>query len=671
VYYHITHHLWLLTGGSGGGRGESKLRLAAYLAPIVVGVLMILFMIKPLFARPAREPNPLKLEPNHEPRLFEFVRQLCDAVRAPVPREIRVDCDVNASASFRRGLWSMIVGRDLVLTIGMPLAAGLTLREFAGVLAHEFGHFSQGLGMRLSYIIRSVSLWFARVVYERDAWDEWLAEGSEDEENRLALVYLLTRACIWLSRRVLWVLMIIGHVISCYLLRQMEHDADRHEARVAGADAFESTMHKLGLLSAANAAAHVDLEASWRVHRLADNVPEMIVAHYDTLPDEARGEIRKRTSDERTGLLDTHPSAHDRIECVRRDDDGVFRGDGAASGLFSHFEATCKAVTQVYYHDQIGPAFQPQHLVPTRDVVGGRMKVRDQLRALERYFGPCVSARRPILFKHDRIRPPADANKTLATLKEARQRLAAGQARAAAAFEEFTAADRTRSAVDRAETLARAGILFDPDELGLERADDVTLEKLRRESGVRREAAEGVLARYDALLEARLYCGLQLLHAAALQRRVPDAAALLEDCNRLLGVLALLREPCTALPGVARDILLAGDVGARLETLSTPEAVNRALLVLRTIADRIRECLKDLRARLRDEAYPFDHGDGAVSIAGYAFNTDLAGSDPPAAIRASMHAVDRLGALYLRILGRLAEAAEQVEKTVHLPPGNG
>ena len=55
----------------------------------------------------------------------------------------------------------------MVLLIGLPLAAGLSLRQFAGVLAHEFGHFSQGFGMRLTYVIRSINIWFMRVVYER------------------------------------------------------------------------------------------------------------------------------------------------------------------------------------------------------------------------------------------------------------------------------------------------------------------------------------------------------------------------------------------------------------------------------------------------------------------------------------------------------------------------
>ncbi|MEO8429753.1 MAG: M48 family metallopeptidase [Verrucomicrobiota bacterium] len=122
-------------------------------------------MVKPFFAAKARTPEPITLDPAKEPLLFAFVQKICGLVGAPVPCRIDVDCQVNASAGLRRGLWST----DLVLTIGLPLASGMDMRQFAGVLAHEFGHFAQGAGMRLTYIIRQINFWFAQVVYERDA----------------------------------------------------------------------------------------------------------------------------------------------------------------------------------------------------------------------------------------------------------------------------------------------------------------------------------------------------------------------------------------------------------------------------------------------------------------------------------------------------------------------
>lgn len=145
VYYHLTHNTWMLQNGS-------LFRTIAYAAPAVAGFILVFFMIKPFFAARESAPESVTLDPEKEALLFAFVQKICDLVGAPMPSRLDVDCEVNASASLRR-MWS----RDLVLTIGLPLAAGLDMRQFAGVLAHEFGHFAQGAGMRLTYMIRSIN----------------------------------------------------------------------------------------------------------------------------------------------------------------------------------------------------------------------------------------------------------------------------------------------------------------------------------------------------------------------------------------------------------------------------------------------------------------------------------------------------------------------------------
>src|SRR5947207_5283397 len=168
----------------------------------------------------------------------------------PISR-IDVDADVNASASFRESLGGML-RKDLVLTIGLPLAGGLSLRDFAGVLAHEFGHFAQGTAMRLTWVVRSMNLWFARLVYERDSWDETLAAYTGGDNHwAITLVCGLSRLCIWITRRILWVLMFIGHAVSSLMLRQMEFDADRYGARVAGSETFCETNRRVTLLDLA------------------------------------------------------------------------------------------------------------------------------------------------------------------------------------------------------------------------------------------------------------------------------------------------------------------------------------------------------------------------------------------------------------------------------------
>src|SRR4029450_10901664 len=104
------------------------------------------------------EPAKYSLTPQSDPVLFAFIARVCEQVKAPLPSRVDVDCRINASAHFRRGLWSLH-SNDLVLTIGLPLVAGLTMEEFAGVLAHEFGHFAQGAGMRVTDVGRERGNW--------------------------------------------------------------------------------------------------------------------------------------------------------------------------------------------------------------------------------------------------------------------------------------------------------------------------------------------------------------------------------------------------------------------------------------------------------------------------------------------------------------------------------
>jgi Zn-dependent protease with chaperone function len=313
LYWHVTQSaaLWQTVGG---GRVAGWL----FLVPVGVGSLLVLFMIKPLFVRRASYFRPSKIDLADEPLLFAFVEKLCTRVGAPMPAEIHLDIQVNASAGFRRGFLS-IFGNDLVLTVGLPLVAGLNLHQFAGVLAHEFGHFAQATGMRMSYIIRSINLWFERVVYEEDEWDERIRRWSREWDFRIGFVLLIARFFICITRRILWLLMLLGHAISGFMLRQMEYDADRHETLLVGAEVFESTARRFVELSLAHQWASQDLEMAWEEGRLVDDLPALILANERHIPEDVREKVLKtHLQNLETGLFDTHPSHAHRIANARK-----------------------------------------------------------------------------------------------------------------------------------------------------------------------------------------------------------------------------------------------------------------------------------------------------------------------------------------------------------------
>ena len=127
VWWHLTANLWILEGRSGG-----FWKILAYLGPAVAGVVVVFFLVKPVLARPERRREPVPLDRDAEPVLFAFIEQICRQVRAPIPRRVQVDCQVNASAGFLPRPLGLL-RRDLVLTIGLPLVAGLSVRELGGV----------------------------------------------------------------------------------------------------------------------------------------------------------------------------------------------------------------------------------------------------------------------------------------------------------------------------------------------------------------------------------------------------------------------------------------------------------------------------------------------------------------------------------------------------------
>jgi len=207
VYFFATHYfveIW--EWPTGHSKYSVLVKIVCSITPLLVGAAIASAMVKPLFARRGAKMQPIVLQPDVEPRVHAMVEEVCRLVGAAAPMRIEINCDLNASAGFNRG-WRGFFKNELILTIGMPLAAGLTERQLVGVIAHEFGHFRQGVGMRLSYLIRSVNFWFARVVYERDAWDEALAGIGRSESLWIVFMVGCARSGVALSRGILWLLM--------------------------------------------------------------------------------------------------------------------------------------------------------------------------------------------------------------------------------------------------------------------------------------------------------------------------------------------------------------------------------------------------------------------------------------------------------------------------------
>jgi len=359
VWFHATRNTALLNMGTGR---VQLMMILVYAAPIAVGVILVLFMLKPLFARPLMMGRSRSLTRQAEPVLFAFVDRICQAVGARAPSRIKVDWRLNASAGCEEG-WLGFLSDRLVLTIGAPLVAGLDLGEFAGVLAHEFGHFTQGTGRRMTYLVRSISFWFLRVVYQRDEWDAWLDQAANETDLRIGLILHLARLGVWMSRRILWLFMMMGNVVSSFLLRQMEFHADAHEARLAGSDVFESTTWKMAQLEVAYAQVFADLRHLILRGRLPDDLSQLVLAKRGMFSVELLQRINCQISAGKTRLFDTHPASRDRIERAHQESAApIFVDHRLATILFGDFRSLSRNTTGDLYRATFGSRFQPSKM---------------------------------------------------------------------------------------------------------------------------------------------------------------------------------------------------------------------------------------------------------------------------------------------------------------------
>lgn len=340
-------------------------KFVCMVTPLVVGSSIALFMVKPIFAPRLRRSRSAVLDSDTAPRVSKLVQDVCQSVGAPAPVRIELDCEVNASARFDGG-WRGFVCNRLILRLGLPLVAGLTQRELAGVIAHEFGHFRQGAGLRFSYVIHSVNGWFARVIYQRDRWDETVEALTESESGWVSFMSLCATLGIAVSRGVLWVLMMIGHAVSAFLMRQMEYDADAAEIHLAGSDAFKTTTEKLAAMNLVNSGIRQDMQQMWQHRRqLPDNLPALIEDRESRLPPAARAALRHALEQAKTGWLDTHPSSRDRVRAAERlSETGLQISDAPARELFTDFAEMSRSITLSHYQHDLGLPTSSDFLFP-------------------------------------------------------------------------------------------------------------------------------------------------------------------------------------------------------------------------------------------------------------------------------------------------------------------
>jgi hypothetical protein len=625
---------------------------------IVIGAILLIFLVKPLFARRPKTTPPLKITREQQPRLFAFIDEICALVRAPRPRHVQLDMNVNASAGFSRSFGSLL-RRDLTLTIGLPLVSGLTVRGFGGVLAHEFGHFAQGAGMRMTYVIRATNAWFARLVYERDSLNEFLREASRRIDIRIGILFYTARLMVWLTRKVLWVIMWIGNVLSCFMLRQMEFDADHYETQLAGSEAFARTAESLRLLGVGWQRAVGIQQESFSAGRLVNDLPGFVALETRRLPVEVGHAIGKALAESKTGWFDTHPCDADRVRAAEKaGTSGVLSGEGPATEMFDDFSSLTQQATAAYYQHECAIDLKGVQLLPL-DAVASEVSAQVEMeKATKEFFDGLLTVRTMVIFSPGELyqTPPREA--LTAEWRAACEKQSAVATGRQQCINEMLEGDRVDQSMAQAKVLLQAGFKLNKGSFELAEPTIANVgnaeEAARRKIAHWREKLEPDLgaarARFVAALRVYFLEPLPAGLSPATREEVEGLTRIISRLEPLLGTILSLRNHVAAFAILLRNMPEEGN-----NTFYQTARKLGATIIAET--DRILQATAGLN-------YPFDHGRGTVLLCDYLVES---ASHPDESVHAYLRGealVDRLLTLYYRIMGHLAQSALEAERTV-------
>ncbi|KQC31891.1 hypothetical protein AAU57_00055 [Nonlabens sp. YIK11] len=206
--------------------------------------MLFAFTLKFLFKlRNVQPENRIKVELIKNPKLKEFVLQICKETGAPKPKYVYIDPDVNAYVSYSNLWLSLIFPTRKNLTIGFGLVACLNMTEFKAVIAHEFGHFAQN-SMKIGSYIISANTIIHDMIYTRDSWDQALDKWRSTDLRLAAAAWIIT-PLIWLIRQLLGLFYQLLSFVYSSLSREMEFNADKVAISTTGSEPIISSLWKL------------------------------------------------------------------------------------------------------------------------------------------------------------------------------------------------------------------------------------------------------------------------------------------------------------------------------------------------------------------------------------------------------------------------------------------
>ncbi|WP_421752453.1 M48 family metallopeptidase [Croceimicrobium sp.] len=201
------------------------------IAMIIVGPMIIAYLFKFLGKKAEDHKGvEIQLKEADQPELFKLLRELTAKVNTSMPRKVFLVPEINAGVYFDSSFWSLFWPGRKNLKIGMGLLHSTNRTELEFILAHEFGHFSQGSMMLGSYTYQ-----VNQILTVLLSPDETPRQAEEyDNLGLISIGQRFGKTIIYAMSEILKSLFKLVNLSHSSLSRQMEFHADAVAASIYG-----------------------------------------------------------------------------------------------------------------------------------------------------------------------------------------------------------------------------------------------------------------------------------------------------------------------------------------------------------------------------------------------------------------------------------------------------
>lgn len=341
------------------------IKVISLLLVVPFGVLFI-YLVKNLFKfERARKDFLIELFEDEHPKLFDFIRNVCEETGAPIPKHVYVDYRVNAAAiPDTTSVFHLFLPTGKSLLIGLALVNAINLTEFKAMLAHEFGHFSQKT-MKIGTYVYTVQRILHQLIYGEDFFDRFIYAWCR-LDIRIAWPAWLVRGMLWLLRKTLGMMWYVVVFFDRALSRQMEFNADKVAVSLTGSDAPVHLLHRCYYADVCFGQAIDDLRIAMSHHLYTSDLfyhqsaagpivrkkrKDKQLQEPPALPDDPHEmtTVFEEKDDKAAEMWQTHPSGHDREQNAKEHYIRTQFDERSPWLLFDNVEELRERVTYKFY----------------------------------------------------------------------------------------------------------------------------------------------------------------------------------------------------------------------------------------------------------------------------------------------------------------------------------